>query len=167
MIDYNPLEDGVTHVNVYSKSRCLLGRLLSNFAHTPIEQEGLKFESIESWWYYTKMKNINAGGLFPIFTEEQLNEVSKSVGNSAKQKFRELYKEDSTSYNPTREEVLEIYILKAESHEDLNRLLLENKLPFSHYYMMFDKKVNADDYLWTAELWNEVKEKIIKKQNTQ
>lgn len=163
MIDYKPLEDGITHVNVYSKSRCLLGRLLSNFAHTPIESGGIKFESIESWWYYTKMVNINSNSLFPIFTDEQMESVSKSIGKEAKKIFRDLYKEDSVTYNPTKDEVKEAYILKAESNENVKKLLLENNLPFSHYYMMFDKKVNADDYLWTAELWNEVKEELIKK----
>lgn len=32
----NPLEDGITHINVYSKGATELGRLLTNFAHTPL-----------------------------------------------------------------------------------------------------------------------------------
>lgn len=162
MIDFNPIEDGVTHVNVYSKSRCLLGRLLSNFAHTPFEINGLRFESVESWWYVTKMQNINADALFPIFTVENIEEVRTSIGKEAKKKFRALYKEDSKQFSPTPEEVKSVYLHKAKAHQELSKLLLENTLPFAHYYMMFDKKVNADEHLWTAELWNEVKEELIK-----
>lgn len=48
-----PLLDGVRHINTYSKGRTELGRLLSNFAHTPFEHptHGL-FESMEGYWYW-------------------------------------------------------------------------------------------------------------------
>ena len=161
MIDYKPEEDGVTHVNVYSKSRCLLGRLLSNFAHIPFEIDGRKFESVESWWYYSKMININSDALFPLFTDEQINEISGLIGKEAKKRFRELYKEDSQQFSPKQDSLRKVYLLKAQAHEELRELLVKNELPLVHYYMMFDKKVSADDTLWTAELWNEIKQELI------
>lgn len=156
-------DDGITHINVYSKSRCLLGRLLSNFAHTPFEIDGLSFMSVESWWYYFKMLNINNSMLFPIFDEEQITQVRNSIGKEAKNKFRELYKDDSKDFNPSPEEVRSVYLIKANSNLDVYSLLVNSKLPFTHYYVMFNKKISADKYLWTAELWEEIKQELIKK----
>lgn len=34
---YTPDNDGITHINLYSKSRTVLGRQLSNFAHSPFK----------------------------------------------------------------------------------------------------------------------------------
>lgn len=167
MIDYNPQGDGVTHVNVYSKSRCLLGKLLSNFAATQIEKDGLKFASIESWWYWTKANNINSISLFSQFSEEQLELLRENIGNEAKSLFRKIYKEDSSTFNPTPDELKGVYKLKLEAHPNIKELLLKNELPLTHYYMMFDKKISADEFLWTVNLWDEIKQEIInKKTNT-
>jgi len=167
MIDYKPQEDGVTHVNVYSKSKCLLGRLLSNFASTPIVKNELQFASIESWWYWTKANNINDNSLFPLFSKEELDTLRESVGKEAKILFRKIYKEDSSSFSPKQEELKEVYELKLEAHPNIKELLLKNELPLTHYYMMFDKKVSADDFLWTVNLWDEIKKEIIIKNQKQ
>jgi hypothetical protein len=47
-MDIKPSEDGVTHINVYSRGNTELGRLLSNFAHTPFSHpEFGEFASVE------------------------------------------------------------------------------------------------------------------------
>lgn len=44
----NPEEDGITHINIYSKGKTDLGRMLSNFAKFPIETvDGRKLHEIE------------------------------------------------------------------------------------------------------------------------
>lgn len=156
-MEFLPQTDGFDHINVYSKSRSKLGRMLSNFAHTPIKIREDHFESIESWWYYKKMNNINASALFPIFTLEQLSEIKKKIGKDAKEFFRSLYKYDSESYSPTKEELKEAYLQKLIEHPHIEKALFENKLPIAHYYMMFDKKISADSTLWTAQLWEEIR----------
>ena len=47
-----PQNDGITHINVYSKGKTTLGRWLTNFAHTPIDTIDGHFESIEGYWYW-------------------------------------------------------------------------------------------------------------------
>src|ERR1041384_4927148 len=56
-MDYLPRDDGLTHLNVYSKAKTLLGRLLSNFANTPVDLgvDGC-FKSIEGYWYWLGLK---------------------------------------------------------------------------------------------------------------
>jgi len=53
-------DDGLSHINIYSKGMTELGRLLSNFANTPVNtpQDG-KFTSIEGYWYWLLGKNDN------------------------------------------------------------------------------------------------------------
>lgn len=149
--------DGITHINVYSKAKSPLGRLLSNFAYTPITIENLLFESIESWWYWTKMNKINESSLFPLFSQEQLDEIRIKVGPDAKEFFRSLFKVDSSDYSPNKEELKKAYIAKLEHHPHIKQMLMDNKLPLAHYYMMWDKQINADSSLWTAKLWEEIK----------
>ena len=156
-MEFLPEGDGIDHVNVYSKSRSKLGRTLSNFAHTPFTLGENRFETVESWWYWTKMNKINAANLFPTFTEEQMIEMKSKIGKEAKTMFRNLYKDDSSSYSPTKDELKAAYLQKLLEHPEIEKLLLENNLPLAHYYMMFSKKVSADSTLWTAKLWEEIK----------
>jgi len=160
--NFEPSGDGVTHINVFSKSRSKLGRMLSNFADTPIATETDRFVTVESWWYWMKMKNINESCLIPLFSEEQLNEVKNKAGKEAKDYFRALYKTDSSEYSPSKNQLKEIYKLKLEQHSEVKELLLANTLPLAHYYIMFDKKVSADSTLWTALLWDEIKQEYLK-----
>lgn len=50
MID--PNEDGISHINVYSKGRTGIGRFLSNFTFYPIHTVDGEFHSIEGYWYW-------------------------------------------------------------------------------------------------------------------
>ena len=50
---FQPNEDGITHINICSKGKTELGRLLSNFAHTPFWLQGAgRFESVEGYWFW-------------------------------------------------------------------------------------------------------------------
>jgi predicted NAD-dependent protein-ADP-ribosyltransferase YbiA (DUF1768 family) len=160
MKQYKAEYDGITHINVYSKSKSPLGRLISNFAYTPVTIDSLLFESIESWWYWTKMKRINEASLFSLFSQEQLDEIRIKVGADAKEYFRAYFKDDSSSYSPTKEELKKAYLAKLDHHPNIKDLLLKNHLPLAHYYMMWDKQVNADSTLWTAQLWEEIKKEL-------
>lgn len=160
MTEFEVNEDGITHINVFSKSRSKLGRMLSNFANTSVTTETDKFITVESWWYWMKMKNINESCLVPLFTDEQLSEIKEKAGKDAKDYFRALYKTDSSEYSPTKAQLKVTYKLKLEQHPEVKELLLKNTLPLAHYYMMFNKKVSADSTLWTALLWDEIKNEL-------
>ena len=49
----HPRDDGVHHLNVYTKAVTVLGRWLSNFTHSPFThpEYGGKFESMEGFYY--------------------------------------------------------------------------------------------------------------------
>jgi hypothetical protein len=47
------MEDGIDHINIYSKGKTELGRWLSNFSECAIKHpfDGY-FNSVEAYWYY-------------------------------------------------------------------------------------------------------------------
>lgn len=128
-------EDGVTHINIYSKAKTNLGRWLSNFTHAPINTEHGWFHSIEGYWYWLPTAN------------DRLMNLS---GHEAKKLGKEsevIIKIDS-----------ELFIKKIKRALDLklksNNLALSefalSTLPFCHYYEYGGKRVDAG-YDWIVE----------------
>jgi hypothetical protein len=136
-VNLTPEYDGIDHINVYSKGKTQLGRLLSNFADTPF-QLPVKgwFACVEGFWYWT------------ITGDEQLRYTSgwqsKKIGESLP-KLRE---------HPTEMELLEAYEAKLDANSTIERLLNQTDLPLTHYYVYGGKVVEPKEWQWTALLWN-------------
>jgi len=117
----NPSGDGITHVNVYSKGKTELGRLLSNFARTPFElKDHGKFESVEGYWYWLGCKN------------DRLRTLS---GFAAKQQGRLLKAADWNNEPEFKACIQRAIKAKLEAHPRINELLKANSLPLVHYYV--------------------------------
>lgn len=126
-------EDGITHINVYSKGKTEVGRFLSNFSYSPIIIDNLLFNSIEGYWYY-------------IITDNIL--MCDKYGQHAKM------------FGKTLPRINEIDPIKIKSAIDIklknyiNRLneLLTSNLPLAHYYVYNGKKKDAgSEYDWIIE----------------
>ena len=48
----DPKLDGITHINMYSKSATAFGRVLSNWAPCRLNLPEGQFRSVEGYWYY-------------------------------------------------------------------------------------------------------------------
>lgn len=129
--------DGVSHINVYSKGKTELGRLLSNFAHTPFEIEDERFESVEGWWYWRQCGDDQLCNLYGY--------KAKKIGS--------VLTEGLDFPDPTEEELLQVYHTKLLYNSDLAKLFVANKLPYDHYYVYGDKVV-FPKHRWTGQLWN-------------
>jgi hypothetical protein len=144
----DPAEDGVTHINVYSKAKTLLGQLLSNMAHTPfVHPKHGKFNSVEGLWWYL------ATGLCDDFYRTAKAFECKTRGP----------KSTLVDYSEFREDLKLGIVAKLASHANIMRLLLENQLPLTHYYWYGQegqvKKIIADkDNLWVIEFLNTFRE---------
>ena len=147
LIKYLDKDDGITHINVYSKGKTELGRLLSNFAHTPFKYNNEIFQSVESYWYYSKTGNLDFKDL---------------IGYKAKECYRNKYPKNYKGSNPSKEQLKEIYKLKLQHHPNIKKLLLQNNLPLAHYYIMDGKQIDANEFLWTVKLWEEIKDELLK-----
>lgn len=132
-------QDGVTHINVFSRGQTDLGRLLSNFAHTPFTILDQVFESVEGWWYW-------------YCTGQKYNHLKSLYGFKAKQEGKKY----ESVITPTKEILFQIYESKVNSNPPIHHMLVNSTLPFTHYYV-FNGEVVQTKWEWTGSLWNEVR----------
>jgi hypothetical protein len=130
---YHPSQDGKDHINVYSKGQTEIGKLLTNFAHTPFESKKHgHFESVEGYWYWRTLSKT--------LPETELSVLRKLVGFKAKdtgkklkekaiQEFGEIQKD-----NEFQEDILEAIRCKLRQNKDVLNKLCETNLPLTHYY---------------------------------
>ena len=114
-----PELEGITHINIYSRSSTQLGRLTSNFTHSPFEHPDHGwFESMEGYWFW-----LSSGMAHEEFRELHGLEA-KSKGGGLKKVF-----------NPDFDWFIERGCqAKVDHNPELKKLLSENHLPFRHYY---------------------------------
>lgn len=136
----NPLYDGITHINVYSRGMTQLGRDLTNFSKRPIEHPVYgHFDSLEGYWYW-------------LGTGKRHSVLRRVWGYRAKA----LGKSFSRVENPTfKSDFIEGLKLKLAQHPDLRDALLATELPLTHYYFYGDpsncKVVDAKQAAWVTE----------------
>lgn len=133
--------DGVDHINVYSKGSTELGRLLSNFAHTPFTGGGRRFASVEGWWHW-------------YCTGKKLHHLANLYGFKAKKEGK---KHKRIVRAPDREVLFLVYERKIECNHYIHEMLVESTLPFTHYFN-YGYKIVQTEWEWTGSLWNEVRE---------
>lgn len=139
--NYQPVDDGHTHINVYSKGATRLGRALSNFARLPFEHplHGW-FRSVEAYWYYASTG----------FNFDELRELS---GFQAKQVGRTLPKQkiDEEAFRSLIRVALNA---RFQAHPWLRDELRRTDLPLTHYYFWGDRtnpKVMTPGSFWVIE----------------
>lgn len=120
----NPNNDGVTHCNIWTKSRHSLGRKLSNLSpHGFLHEDHGWFECLEGYWYW----------LATGCRHEQFKTMSgwdaKSIGS----------KMDRVEMPDFQERFKEGMRLRLEQNELLRLDLINSTLPFEHYYVYGDR----------------------------
>lgn len=137
--DFEPAEEGITHVNVYSRSKTKLGKLMSNFAHTPFAFRGKTFQSVEAALYHYRTEDDRLISMH--------GSKAKKLGSSLIQKQIE---------TPS---LIKAWIYsKIFANPEIIDLLLQNNLPYSHYYLMFGKIIPAGISL--PEIWREITDEL-------
>lgn len=153
----NPLEDGITHINIYSKGATELGRLLSNFAHSPFVYPDLgKFECLEGFWYWHL-----TGRKYEQFRALNGYE-SKKLGKTLRDD-----RIDNEGMSPEDKEIiLEAIRCKLRQNRYILNKLAESELPFTHYYWSGDinkpKIQYLPQYSWLTKEFERIR-KLMKK----
>lgn len=120
--------DGIDHINVYSRGRTEIGRMLSNFYRSPFTHpKHGRFESIEGYWYW-----LSTGMQF-----DALRQIygfhAKKVGREYRSKAeRGTVRRDPLSFERNIKKAM---LCKIEQNPDIARRLKENTLPLEHYYL--------------------------------
>jgi len=122
----NPDKDGIDHINIYSKAKTNLGKLLSNFAWTPFTCEDGLFSSIEGYWYWLGCK------------DDRLRDM---YGFKAKKLGRELEAPDYQDDEEFKRKIKSALRCKMFEHPDIAKMLKESDLPLKYYYVFGGEKV--------------------------
>lgn len=122
--EFNPDEDGITHINAANKGKTKIGKALSNFAHYPFTHpKHGHFLCGEGYWYW-------------LLTGKQFNDLRLVYGYAAKQMGDQYLKENPRDTDFSEEEVediLEGLRCKLRQHRDLLNMLVNTNLPIVHY----------------------------------
>lgn len=123
----NPQEDGITHINVYSKGKTELGRFLTNFAHAPfVHPEDGFFKSVEAYWYWLSTKD---------------DSLRETYGFRAKELGRQLGGKDWLEDENLKTKIKDAIFLKIFSNKKMLAEFKNSSLPFAHYYVYGGVKV--------------------------
>lgn len=155
VIPYKAEDDGKTHINVYSKGNTSLGKLLSNFAHTPFTHpEFGHFSSMEAFWYW-------------IATGMKYDELRGLYGMNAKTRGKEILdklKADATLIQVPnfKSEMKKAILLKITQNPQVLEELRHSSLPLIHYYV-WGKAPNTRvtypaAYAWIHEYISDVRD---------
>lgn len=134
-------QDGITHINIYSKGETSLGRYLSNFSKTPFVCEEGKFESIEGYWYWLGTR------------DDRLRKLS---GYSAKQLGKSLPR--MVDVDNFESKIKKAIVCKLKNNPYILKGLIESELPFAHYYMFGSYRKDAG-FDWLVEFFEELRMK--------
>ena len=148
MNNYLPVNEGVDHINIYSKSSLLLGRMLSNFYYSPFCAEGEQFNSVEGYWFWLK-------------TGRKYHFLKKLYGYNAKKQGETLEKVFIENFN---ERICSAIETKVISNPLISKALEESALPLSHYYYYGDisnpKMYQLPQYQWIVDKIESIRVKL-------
>ncbi len=144
-------DDGITHVNVYSRGKTELGRSLSNFSKIGFTHPKYgTFASMEGFWYYVKTG----------FQYEGLRNLSGITAKMVGRKL-EVVRMDTEEF----EDIIRSGLTcKVEQNPDLLDMLVANTLPLTHYYVMQygdypPVQVESPEHQWQLDHLNSIRMK--------
>ncbi len=140
-----PREDGITHINIYSKAQTPLGRGLSNWDYCPIETSMGKFLCIEGLIFFM-------GSFYSEFRD--------MTGYNAKKNGDKLDRGIRIPEEIFREKIIEAMWAKLYRSKPLLNLLKESTLPLVHYYNYSGKMVFAPKWDWQIQEWEKIRQEL-------
>jgi hypothetical protein len=143
---YDPKQDGVSHLNVYSKARTQLGRHLSNFDYAPIETEGGVFASVEGYWYWLGCSHSD---------RDLLRSVSGYEAKALGRKLGAGDWSDSPGFKRKICAAIRTKVLRYYAND-----LADSTLPLCHYYVMQGRVIEPKEGRWVIEYLTELRESL-------
>lgn len=146
-------EDGITHINIYSKGKTELGRLLSNFSKCDLSLPEGDFKSVEGYWYYLGKRD---------------DRLKKSYGFAAKKLGDSLPDQTRLSQEEFQNKIKSAIIQKIIKNKRLYEMVINNKLKYEHYYVYGSEKSPSNPkiidagYKWLVDFFNELTEEKLK-----
>lgn len=175
---YKPEEDGIDHINIYSRGKTELGRVLSAFSECDISKSYGEFKSIEGLYHYLKVmralkvhsKRVENVPLTYCWVKRTLADLKGASGVRAKS-IGKLARESIINWGvdyidqPDEEftnEIIEATEQKIRLNKELRKMVLANSLPYLHYYVKDnDKAIYMPHFAWTAQVVTEAIDNVL------
>ena len=166
--DVDVLEDGITHINIYTGGKTELGRFLSNFTHMEQDTEHGRFSSLEGYYHYLKlMRSVNEADIPDIIRDDMIAIISRlksMYGKEAQNYGRELrqqliYKRIWINDKPNEffHECFRKALITKIDTSPFKELFYETTLPFTHYYVFRGAVIYKPHFSWLEELVNNIR----------
>ena len=148
--NYDPAKDGIDHINMYTKGKTLLGRLLTNLAATPFSAADGSFQCIEGYWYWLGITNAD---------REQLRNTN---GFESKALGKTLRNSAASIPDPKfKEKIGMALIAKLKANPQIAELLCKSTLPLAHYYVSaMGKAIPQDKFNWLTLIWESLRKQL-------
>jgi hypothetical protein len=143
MSKFKPEEDGITHINIYSKGKTELGIFLSNFAFSEITTMDGNFASIEGYWYWLSCRDDNLRDMY---------------GWKAKDYGREFGGRDWMDDSLFKLKIMAAITTKIAGNTKFIEQLKKSDLPFVHYYVYRNKIIEPKEGKWIWEHIENIRE---------
>lgn len=148
-LTYRPEDDGITHINVYSRGATELGQMLSHFYRSRFKHPYYgTFESMEGFWHYVKAEGSE--------DRERLRSLwgweAKKAGKEFQSKWVEHFEDVIMSGN----------LVKIQQNPRIIEELAKSHLPFDHYYLMGRNgyPVKPAGYDWLMRGLEEIRDRV-------
>lgn len=128
--------DGIDHINIYSKGNTQLGRFLSNFTRIDLNYESMIIKSIEGYWYYLLTNETSLLDLYGFDAKQHGRNLLKQLNINSENIIDEDFKR----------RILKLTYLKLISNQYYYNLFKNNKLPFTHYYLYGNKMIFNENF---------------------
>ena len=142
---FDPNDEGITHINIYSKSNTNLGKMLSNWYRQHMQLSIGEFWSIEGLIFFL--------GSF----DEKLRELS---GFEAKHQGNQLDRDIRLPEDIFKGFIKEAMHEKLYDNYKFKKELMESHLPLTHYYRYGNKVIEITKWQWQVEEWNKLRKAI-------
>ena len=151
-----PKNEGIDHINVYTKSNQELGRLLTNLSDIPFTHPKYGyFKSVESFWYWYLTGCVH----------DELKQMGGFQAKKYGQTLRDARVDKEGLTDIQKEVILSAIRLKLKQNQNILKLLVHSDLPFTHYYYYGDienpKVVHLPQYSWIIDELERIR-KILK-----
>lgn len=140
----NPENDGIDHINIYSRGATELGRVLSNWHESKITTSIGYFNTIEGLIFYLSSFN---------------DSLRSMIGFMAKTKGPTLDRGIRLPEDIFRRLIIEAMEIKS-SQPKIRNLLINSELPLKHYYTYYGKVRLAPKWDWQISEWERIRKEL-------
>lgn len=141
---FEPANEGVDHINIYSGANSALGRFLSNYSHSPFECKDGKFSSIEGYaqWIINESAEPRKRERLRFLFGHEARNYGLNLSD---------YRDLDDSQNEVRNRIKNAIIAKIEANPEMKNELRSSKLPFAYYYRKSGKAHMVAELDWIIE----------------